>query len=112
MRQEKTHKPVGNFVITPLPSCELKPMANSDKAYMWACQDFCDQAEGALEKLAARFQNADQAGEFKKAFEAGQTFNADAKEGKDLVMAETVEDVDEKEEDDIDTNKTADVDGE
>ena len=55
MRQEKTHKPVGNFVITPLPSCELKPMANSDKAYMWVCSDFSDEAEGSLDKLAARF---------------------------------------------------------
>ena len=115
MRQEKTHKPVGNFILTELPSCELKPMANSDKALMWACHDFSDDAEGTLDKLAARFQNAEQAALFKTAFEAAQTFNKDAKEGKadaDLVFAETVEDVDEKEEDDIDTNKTADADGE
>ena len=55
MRQEKTLKPVGNFVITELPSCELKPMANSDKAFMWVCMDFCDETEGKLEKLCARF---------------------------------------------------------
>ena len=35
-----------------------------------------------------------------------------AKEGKEVVMADTVEDIEEKLEDDIDTNKTADADGE
>ena len=54
MRQEKTLKPVGNFLITELPSCELKPMANSDKAYMWVCSDFSD-GDAVLDKLAARF---------------------------------------------------------
>ena len=115
MRQEKTHKPVGNFVITELPSCELKPMANSDKAYMWVCSDFSDVAEGALDKLAARFQNAEQAELFKTAFEAAQKFNTLVKEGKadeDLTFVEAIEDVEEKVEDDIDTNKTADVEGE
>ena len=111
MRQEKTLKPVGNFLITELPSCELKPMANSDKAYMWVCSDFSD-GEAVLDKLAARFQNADAAGEFKKAMEAAQEFNKLAKDGKsDLVWADTVEDVEEVAEDDIDTNKTADAEG-
>ena len=113
MRQEKTLKPVGNFLITELPSCELKPMANSDKAFMWVCSDFSD-GEAVLDKLAARFQTAEAANEFKSAFEAAQKFNTDAKAGKgkdDLVWAETVEDVEEKAEDDIDTNKTADAEG-
>ena len=70
MRQEKTLKPVANFVITELPSCELKPMANSDKAYMWACKDFSDEPEGVLDKLALRFQSAEFAAAFKTAFEA------------------------------------------
>ena len=112
MRQEKTLKPVGNFLITELPSCELKPMANSDKAYMWACKDFSDETEGVLDKLAVRFQTADLAADFKTQFEAAQKFNGDAKEGKEVIMAETVEDVEEKAEDDIDTNKTADAEGE
>ena len=111
MRQEKTLKPVGNFLITELPSCELKPMANSDKAYMWVCNDFSD-GEGVLDKLAIRFKSAEQAEQFKKIFEASQVFNTDAKNGKtDLVWADTVEDIDEVQEDDIDTNKTADADG-
>ena len=114
MRQEKTKKPCGNFVITEPPSCELKPMANSDKAFMWACNDFSD-GEASLDKLAARFKDADQANEFKAVWEAAQKFNQDAKAGKgkdELTFADEVEDVEEKEEDDIDTNKTADADGE
>ena len=90
MRQEKTLKPVGNFMITEKPSCELKPMANSDKAFMWVCQDYSDET-AALDKLAARFQTVDAANEFKAAFEAAQTFNVDAKAGKadeELVFAE------------------------
>ena len=115
MRQEKTLKPVGNFIITKPPSCELKFMANSEKAFMWVCNDFSDEASGALEKLAARFQNAEIANEFKAAFEAAQKFNQDAKEGKsdeELVFAPEVEDQEEVAEDDIDVNKTADQDGE
>ena len=47
--------------------------------------------------------------------EAAQKFNEDVKAGKtdeELVFAETIEDVEEQVEDDIDTNKTADADGE
>ena len=37
MRQEKTMKPVANFVITEAPSCVLTNMNNNEKALMWAC---------------------------------------------------------------------------
>ena len=90
-------------------------MANSDKAYMWVCNDFSDDQAGPLEKIAARFQNAELASVFKAAFEAAQLFNTDAKAGKadgDLKFADEVEDVEEKVEDDIDVNKTADNEGE
>ena len=105
-------KPVGNFFITEAPSCVLTPMANSDKSFLWVCHDFSDEVEGALEKLCAKFQNAAAATEFKEKFLAAQVFNVDAKAGKEVVMADTIEDVEEVAEDDIDTNKTADVDGE
>ena len=84
------------------------------KQYMCVCQDFSDPeapADGLLEKLAVKFNTVEQADAFKKSFEAAQTFNADAKAGKDLVWAETVEDIEEVAEDDIDTNKTADAEG-
>ena len=114
MRQEKTLKPCGNFPITEKPSCELAPMGNNEKQFMWACHDFSDPelgAEGGLEKLAIRFQTVEQATEFKEKFQAAQIFNQDAKDGKEVVMAAAVEDAEEVAEDDIDTNKTADADG-
>ena len=58
MRQEKTLKPCGNFLITEKPSCDLKPMANSDKAFMWIAHDFSD-VDPAMEKLAIRFQTVE-----------------------------------------------------
>ena len=114
MRQEKTLKPCGNFLITEKPSCILTEMGNNKKSYLWVCQDFSDPeapAEGLLEKLAIKFQTEEEAALFKEKFEAAQTFNVDAKAGKDLVWADTVEDIDEVAEDDIDTNKTADAEG-
>ena len=87
-------------------------MANNDKAYVWSAMDLSD-GEEQLEKLAIRFQKVEDAESFKEKFNAAKVFNATAKAGKDeeLVWAETVEDVEEKEVDDIDTNKTADADG-
>lgn len=82
---------------------------------MWVCVDFSDNAEGEYTKLAARFQTVEFAKEFVEKFEAAQTFNVDAKAGKgkdDLTWADAIEDVEEAAEDDIDTNKTADQDGE
>ncbi len=54
MHQEKTLKPFGNFSITEKPSCDSKPMANSDKAFMWIAHDFSD-VDPVIEKLAIRF---------------------------------------------------------
>ena len=87
-------------------------MANNEKAYVWSAMDLSD-GEEQLEKLAARFQKVEDATAFKDKFNAARVFNAAARAGKDeeLVWAETVEDIEEKEVDDIDTNKTADADG-
>ena len=90
-------------------------MADNEKAYVWSCADFSD-GEQKIEKLAARFQSVEIANTFKAAFEAAKAFNAKAKDesvkDEDLTWADTVEDIDEPREDDIDTNKTADKDGE
>lgn len=112
MRQEKTHKACGNFIVTESPSCDLLPMGTNDKQYCWPCLDFTDteKPEGSLEKLAVRFNKAEEAKLFKEKFEAAQAFNLAAKDGKDLVWADAVEDIDEKEDDDIDTNKPAEAD--
>ena len=68
MRQDKTLKPVANFlsttynyliyIVTESPLCELTPMKNNDKAYVWSCNDFSDE-EPKLEMLAGRFQTSD-----------------------------------------------------
>ena len=90
----------------------LDVMKNSnDKAWFWSCHDHSEE-EPAIEKLAARFQTAENAAAFKDAFNAAKEFNKKAKAGdEDLVWAEAIEDVEEVLEDDIDTNKTADADG-
>ena len=114
MRQEKTLKPCGNFLVTEPPSCVLAPMGGNGKQFMWPCVDFSDSEsppEGILEKLAVRFNTVEQANSFKEKFEAAQQFNMDAKADKELTWADAVEDVDEVAEDDIDTNKPADADG-
>ena len=89
-------------------------MANNPKAFVWSCADFSD-GESKIEKQAARFQTQEAANEFKQAFEAAKEFNLKAKQegvkDDDLVWAPLVEDIDEPIVDDIDTNKTADKDG-
>ena len=115
MRQEKTLKAVANFQVTEAPSCVPKNQNNNEKTQMWVCVDFSDNDQGEYTKLCARFQTVDASKEFKEKFEAAQTFNVDAKAGKtkdELTWAEAIEDVAEVAEDDIDTNKTADQDGE
>ena len=112
MRQEKTKKPVANFNLdSENDLCKLTPMANSDKAWMWICNDFSD-GEAVLDKLAAKFQNADQAKEFEDGVNAARIYNTDAKAGKDVITAPVIEDAEEKDVDDIDVNQSADKDGE
>jgi hypothetical protein len=112
MRQEKTLKPVANFLLQESPLCDLVPMKNNDKAYIWSCNDFSEE-EPKLEKLAIRLQNVENTQLFKTAFEAAQKFNLTVKEGKteDLVFAPAIEDQEEVVVDDPEKNKTADEDG-
>ncbi len=113
MRQEKTLKPVANFFLQDSPLCDLVPMKNNDKAFLWSCTD-CSDEEARLEKLCARFQTAENTALFKAAFEAARLFNQQVKEGKpdsELVFAPTVDDPTEIVEDDSDKNVTADAEG-
>ena len=113
MRQEKTLKPVANFILQETPLCDLLPMKNNDKAFLWSCNDFSEE-EAKLEKLCARFQTVENTNLFKEAFEAARTFNNLVREGKadsELTFAPAIEDVEEVVADDPDKNKTADADG-
>lgn len=85
----------------------LKPMPNTDKAFVWFVNDFAE-GEAQVEKFAIRLRTAEDAESFKTKFQAAQLFNTKAKNGdEDLVWAEAIEDVEEVAEDDIETNKTA-----
>lgn len=113
MRQEKTLKPVANFILQDAPVCELIPMKNNDKAFLWTANDFSD-GEAALEKFCCRFQNLENTELFKKAFEDARKFNTDARAGKpdsELIFAPAIEDHEEVVADDPEKNKTADADG-
>ena len=112
MRQEKTLKPVANFILQEKPLCELMPMKNNDKAFLWVANDFSEE-EPRLEKFCVRFQTAENTSLFKAAFEAAQIFNDGVREGKDseLVFAPAIEDEVEVVQDDPEKNKTADEEG-
>jgi len=85
----------------------LKPMPNTEKAFVWFVNDFAE-GEAQVEKFAIRLRTPEDAEQFKTKFQAAQLFNTKAKNGdEDLVWAEAIEDVEEVAEDDIDTNKTA-----
>lgn len=112
MRQEKTLKPVANFILQESPLCELVPMKGNDKAYTWACNDFSE--DGAkLEKLAVRFQTAEHKALFKESWEKAVKFNNLVREGKEseLVWEPAIEDKEEVVQDDPEKNQTADQDG-
>ena len=88
------------------PQCELKPMPNADKAFIWACMDFSD-GEATAEKFAVRLRSVDDAAAFKEKWTAAKLFNNKARNGdEDLVWAEAIEDAEEVV-DDIETNTTA-----
>lgn len=86
------------------PLCDLLPFNNKDNAFLWAASDNSDGGEGSIEKLAIRFRDAEEANEFKAAFNAGREFAVKAKKGEtDLVFAPEVDDIKE-EADDPDEN--------
>jgi len=106
MRQEKTLKPVANFIVQDNPLCELIPMKTNDKSFVWSCSDYSDE-EAKIEKLALRLQTLDNAALFRDAFNAAKLFNKLLREGapdEALVFAATVEDKEEVVEDDADKN--------
>ncbi|XP_031714302.1 E3 SUMO-protein ligase RanBP2 isoform X3 [Anarrhichthys ocellatus] len=69
MRREQVLKVCANHWITT--TMNLKPLAGSDKAWMWMANDFAD-GDAKLEQLAAKFKTPELAEEFKEKFEECQ----------------------------------------
>uniref|UniRef100_A0A667ZKL8 RAN binding protein 2 n=1 Tax=Myripristis murdjan TaxID=586833 RepID=A0A667ZKL8_9TELE len=69
MRREQVLKVCANHWITT--TMNLKPLAGSDKAWMWLANDFSD-GDAKLEQLAAKFKTPELAEEFKQKFEECQ----------------------------------------
>ena len=69
MRREQVLKVCANHWITT--TMNLKPLAGSDKAWIWMANDFSD-GDANLEQLAAKFKTTELAEEFKEKFEECQ----------------------------------------
>lgn len=69
MRREQVLKVCANHWITT--TMNLKPLAGSDKAWIWLANDFSD-GDAKLEQLAAKFKSPELAEEFKVKFEECQ----------------------------------------
>ncbi|XP_056320612.1 E3 SUMO-protein ligase RanBP2 isoform X5 [Danio aesculapii] len=69
MRREQVLKVCANHWITT--TMNLKPLAGSDRAWMWLASDFSD-GDASLEQLAAKFKTLELAEEFKQKFEECQ----------------------------------------
>ena len=69
MRREQVLKVCANHWITT--TMNLKPLAGSDKAWMWLANDFSD-GDARMEQLAAKFKTPELALEFKQKFEECQ----------------------------------------
>lgn len=91
MRQDKTLKVVANHIIMDDPFCELKPMQNNDKAFLWIANDY-SEGSATNETFSIKFTSESLAKEFKEAFSNAKIFNRTLKKGeKDkLVFAPVV----------------------
>uniref|UniRef100_A0A8D9BSU6 E3 SUMO-protein ligase RanBP2 n=1 Tax=Cacopsylla melanoneura TaxID=428564 RepID=A0A8D9BSU6_9HEMI len=65
MRREVVHKVCANHFLHA--DMELKPMTNSDKAYIWFAQDYADEVVSE-DQLCLRFKTKEDAEEFKTVF--------------------------------------------
>ena len=109
MRQEKTKKPVANFMIADSPLCDLMQMGDNIKRYCWNAVDFSENVE-KNEKLAIMLKTEEDGELFKSKFNEAKVFNQKARNGvpkNKLDWAEVIVDEEEKEFDDIDTNVMA-----
>jgi len=74
MRRDKTLKVCANHSITA--DMRLQPNIGSDRSWVWKVAADVSDGEPVAETLAIRFANADNANQFKTAFEEAQKSNA------------------------------------
>lgn len=66
MRRDQVHKICANHFLSA--DMELQTMKNSERAFIWAANDFADE-KVVLEKLCVRFKKVEEAQKFKVAFD-------------------------------------------
>ncbi|TFY80749.1 hypothetical protein EWM64_g3263 [Hericium alpestre] len=74
MRRDKTLKVCANHLISP--DMKLQPNIGSDRSWVWKVLADYSESPPTSETLAIRFANAENAGQFKTAFEEAQKTNA------------------------------------
>ena len=109
LRQDKTLKPVANFLVSEDPLCILKEHQGSDKMFFFTAYD-CSEDPFEIEKFVLKFGNADNATKFKQAFNDAKDFNKSVKTGGELKWAPVLkeEDNDEPQKEDTKKEKTED----
>ncbi|EIW61915.1 ran/spi1 binding protein [Trametes versicolor FP-101664 SS1] len=75
MRRDKTYKVCANHSITP--DMRLQPNIGSDRSWVWKVAADYSENPPTAETLAIRFANAENAAQFKEAFEKGQKLNTE-----------------------------------
>jgi hypothetical protein len=95
LRQDKTLKPVANFLVSSDdPFCLLKEHQGSDKMFFFTAYD-CSE-EPLMEKFVLKFGNAENATKFKTAFNDARDFNKALKTGGELKYAAVINEKDEE----------------
>lgn len=96
LRQDKTLKPVANFIVSEDPLCILKEHQGSDKMFFFSAYD-CSDETPMVEKFVFKFGNAENAEKFRKSFNDAKEFNKVVKAGGEPVYAPVINDKDEEE---------------
>ncbi|KAJ1528545.1 hypothetical protein ONE63_006951 [Megalurothrips usitatus] len=78
LRREQVHKVVLNQRLDA--DMKLNPLKTSDKAWCWGGINHAEDQAGALEELAVRFKNAEQAEEFRSKLEECQKLLVESKD--------------------------------
>ncbi|KAF7433333.1 single stranded nucleic acid binding protein [Pleurotus ostreatus] len=112
MRRDKTLKVCANHIISA--DMRLQPNIGSDRSWVWKVAADYAESPATPETLAIRFANAENAGEFKKAFEEAQVSNAaiasgGAKEESETKAEEKTEEEEKKPEAEAETEESKDT---